>query len=384
MTQARQAIPGLTGVRGLAALWVFLTHVYGFAALVLHAPGLKRSLFLFNGFRGVDLFFVLSGFILMHVHDEQFVAIERQALRSFFLTRFFRVYPLNAAVLLAVLPLAWFEPSYVAFQRSFTDGRFAYKAANLSPAGFVQTLLLVQSWTVFKLGEWNIVSWTLSAEVLGYLLFPALAWSAMRLRSAETCAALAACSLAALTALLFLSHHANNNPTGTFGSVRMFFCFSAGILLHRCYRIAGDRLRPASPAMTIAAVLLIAATLFVPMAPVLDSFGFALLVIGLANRAGPVSRLLETRAALFMGRISFSFYLVHFLLIQIALWSLGGWLTAQDLPIRVAGLLTLCAICVGVAMLCYETIERPSQRLGRRMAGRPVRPAAAGSDTASA
>lgn len=83
MPRAR-SIPSLTGVRGVAALWVFTTHFYGLAADMLHMPWLLHSLFLFNGFRGVDLFFVLSGFILMHVHEAQFRVPTWRVIRDFF------------------------------------------------------------------------------------------------------------------------------------------------------------------------------------------------------------------------------------------------------------------------------------------------------------
>src|ERR1700757_84758 len=119
LSKGRASIPSLTGVRGVAALWVFLTHSYGFAAHILNAPALLRSSFLVNGFRGVDLFFILSGFILMHVHAGDFKTISQNALKRFFITRFFRIYPLNTVILLALVPLVLFAPSYVAAERAF-------------------------------------------------------------------------------------------------------------------------------------------------------------------------------------------------------------------------------------------------------------------------
>lgn len=367
MNQSQRSIPSLTGVRGVAAVWVFLTHFYRLAALALHAPALLHSVFLFNGFRGVDLFFVLSGFILMHVHAHQFRSIRYEDVRQFFITRFFRIYPLNTVVLLSVLAVAVLVPSYVAHNRNWTDPHYAYRADNLSPLGFIQTLLLVQSWTFLKLGEWNIVSWTLSAEVLGYLLFPAMAWALMCERSALRCVVYVASSLTALTVILFAAHHANNNPTGTFGSVRMIFCFLAGIALNRAYQLSSDRWALAATPLTVGASLFIAITWLKPVLPVLDVFGFAALVLGLAYQRGPVHALLSSRPAMFLGRISFSFYLVHFLLISFIAWTSGDWLAAQSLGICAAGLCGVALLCLGIGFVCYEFVERPSQRLGRRI-----------------
>ena len=368
MPPARSSIPSLTGVRGVAALWVFLAHGTKLAASTLHAPWLLQSLFLFNGLRGVDLFFVLSGFILMHVHAAEFAAPDHAAVRRFAITRFFRVYPLNSAILLALLVFVSTAPGYVQSARAYATAGEAYKAHNLSAAGFVQTLLLVQSWTVLKLGEWNIVSWTLSAEVLGYLLFPLLAFMMMRERSAVRCVGWAALSLSVLTVLLLVFHHANNNPTGTFGAVRMFFCFLAGVALHRYYQLADTRSEGWSAFLTIAACLFIAATLLIPVLPVLDAFGFAALVIGLAYRRGPINAILESRAVLFLGKISFSFYLTHFLVIQIFSWAFAPALAEQPLSVRVASLVGVAALCLLLAAGCYRLIERPSQQLGRRLA----------------
>lgn len=365
LNKGRISIPSLTGVRGVAAFWVFLTHLYGFAAHILNAPSLLRSSFLINGFRGVDLFFILSGFILMHVHARDFKTISQNALKRFFVTRFFRIYPLNTAILLALVPLVLLAPSYVAAERSFSDPHFAYRVHNLSAAGFVQTLLLAQSWTVLKLGEWNIVSWTLSAEVLGYILFPALAWGIIRESSWWRCIIYAVCSLLTLTVLLFLSHHANNNPTGTFGSVRMFFCFVAGICLYRCFQLAPEYLASWASAITWLAVVFIAITLFVPSAPVFDAFGFAALVFGLAYQRGPVNRMLESRLSSYLGKISFSFYLSHFLIINIVSWAAEDWLTTRGLAVKAAALLALLLLCLAVASVLYDWVERPSQRFGR-------------------
>jgi peptidoglycan/LPS O-acetylase OafA/YrhL len=264
----------------------------------------------------------------------------------------------------ALVPLVLLAPSYVASERAFSDPHFAYRVHNLSAAGFVQTLLLVQSWTIVKLGEWNIVSWTLSAEVFGYMLFPVLAWSIAHELSWRRCIIYAVGSLLTLTILLFLSHHANNNPTGTFGSVRMFFCFVCGICLYRCYQLAPEYLASYATPITCLAVVFIAITLFYPPAPVFDAFGFGALVLGLAYQRGPVDKILKSRISLYLGKISFSFYLCHFLIINIISWAAGRWLITQGLGLRALFLLALIMLCLGVASFLYNWVERPSQRFG--------------------
>ena len=366
MPRAR-SIPSLTGVRGVAALWVFMTHFYGLAADMLHQPGLMKSLFLFNGFRGVDLFFVLSGFILMHVHEGQFTQLRWPVIRDFFIIRFFRVYPLNTFILLVLVPLVLLAPGYVAMQRHYADPAFAYRVHNLSIPGFIQTLLLVQTWTVLKLGEWNIVSWTLSAEVLGYILFPLLAMAAMRITSLRNAVVVCAASLSTLVVILFAGHHANNNPTGTFGAIRMLFCFTAGVVLYRAYDLAPEGTERHGATITMGAVAFIALTLFFPVVPVCDVFGFTALVFGLAYQRGVINTFLSSAPVMWLGRISFSFYLAHYLIIGILSWSMGKWLRSLG---RVEGMTAtgaIFALCLLVGVVCYHLVERPSQRLGRRV-----------------
>jgi peptidoglycan/LPS O-acetylase OafA/YrhL len=362
-----KAIPSLTGVRGLAAFWVFLNHMGHLAAFLFFWPQLENYIFISNGFRGVDLFFILSGFILMHVHANELKNPDKGALSKFYITRFFRVYPINAFVLLLLVPFVLSFPDYVAVSRSYTDAHFSYRIHNYSLAGFFQSLLLAQTWTFLKLGEWNIAAWTLSAEVLGYAFFPYLARRIMKEYSTRKCVVYAFLSLSVLTCLLIIFGHAENNPTGTFGSVRMAFCFFSGICIYRAYQLTGDGFIPYASGLTILSIAFILTTMFWGPAPLLDSFGFAGLIFGLAYGRGPVNAFLTTPLALFMGKISFSFYLIHFLLIEIFFWAFAGALRGQHLGIRISALLALTAFCFLISCALYIGIEKPFQRAGKKL-----------------
>jgi peptidoglycan/LPS O-acetylase OafA/YrhL len=186
-----------------------------------------------------------------------------------------------------------------------------------------------------------------------------------RVKSWRRCVGYGFTSLTILTVLLFAFGHANNDPTGTFGSVRMLFCFISGIALYRCYQLLPNLNGATASWITVLALIFIGITLFFPGAPVLDSFAFAALIFGLAYRSGPVNAALESRFAVFLGKISFSFYISHYLIIGITTWAIGHWLVEQDLGVRISSLLVLTAVCLGVAVLLYHGVERPSQRLGR-------------------
>ena len=339
------AIASLTGIRGVAAVWVLLTHYQAVMAAYLHNPAIAANSFLYNGFRGVDLFFVLSGFILMHVHQDDFRVLASQSVRRFYLLRLFRVYPLNTAVLLALIPLALGMPALVDWFRFDHGTPIPYHNRDFSAAGFVQSLLLAQSWTVAKLGEWNGPAWSLSAEVFAYAFFPLLAWMLVRIRSALLCTVAAVLSLAALMGLLVLGHHTQDSPTGTFGLIRCVFGFTAGSCMARAFQ-----LRPASPITTSllgaplawVSVGVIAVTLCDPRLNMFIVFGFCGLIYALAFQAGVIDKILSSGPAMFLGRISFSLYMM----------------------------VALPFICVALAMLAYTVIELPFQRYARSITRR--------------
>ncbi len=84
MITKRNTIPSLTGIRGIAALWVMTYHVtLGTAGQLLHSPSIGTFSLFAKGWAGVDLFFVLSGFILMHSHGGEFANLSKEAVSRF-------------------------------------------------------------------------------------------------------------------------------------------------------------------------------------------------------------------------------------------------------------------------------------------------------------
>lgn len=325
--------------------------------------------FFYDGFRSVDLFFILSGFILMYVHGADFRRLDRPAIHDFYLMRFFRIYPLNTVILIALLPIGLAMPDVVQWFRFDRGVPIPYQDNYFSALGFVQSLFLAQTWTVLKLGIWNGPAWSLSAEVCGYAMFPFLAYALMRCRSVRECVAIAVGSLSILVVLLIIGGHTSDNPTGSFGLIRMIFCFIAGMALACCFQRLPMGIALGTP-ITIASVLFIIGTVLIPAANMLVIFGFAGLVLGLAFRQGPVSRAMESRPAMFMGKISFSFYMIHYIPLKLALWLLVTRFANTRLGFRVAFLVALVASCVGLAIATFYLFEQPFQRLGSRMVQR--------------
>src|ERR1700733_1728230 len=105
-TNSVRVISGLTGLRGIGAAWVVLFHLKdGSATPVLD-----------DGYMGVDLFYILSGFVLSHVYAKQFYCGEHHRYVNFLKARMARIYPLHlfmlGVVALTVLTLPGFVSRY--------------------------------------------------------------------------------------------------------------------------------------------------------------------------------------------------------------------------------------------------------------------------------
>ena len=153
----------LTGLRGVAAAIVMLFH------FVNVDPYFQRFLpnLVKRGYLGVDLFFVLSGFVMALTYGElfkhKFCAVD---FKTFMMKRVARVYPLYLVITIV------FALKYL---YNFSDDTI-YRQYHV--VDFIGCLLLLQAWGLglfFPAGA----TWSLSAEFLAYLLFPILTHAAL-------------------------------------------------------------------------------------------------------------------------------------------------------------------------------------------------------------
>ena len=89
---AKKSIDELTGLRGIAALLIILHHVLLLYPILRSYP-IARSLGCF-GYMGMDLFFVLSGFVICYNYAEKIKVNPKKGILEFFVARIARLYPL--------------------------------------------------------------------------------------------------------------------------------------------------------------------------------------------------------------------------------------------------------------------------------------------------
>ena len=340
----RQENIALTSIRGFVALWVVAMHFQLSMADVGYSlwPGLARY-----GYAGVDIFFILSGYILCAVYG----AIEWRGVVGFLTRRIFRTYPMHLTVLAGML-FVWVD----------TYLRFGVHNSTQQLRWLPVCALLLQPFVYHRL-MWNAVSWSISIELVCYLLFPIVV---MRLRRA------ALPSLVAITIVFgLLEHHLQIYDIYIWGDgalARGGVGFGLGMAL----RLASERC--SAPSDYIANLLelmglggiLVSAS--VSQGPFIPLFA-ALLILGLSYQRGVIARWLAAGWCLWLGRISFSVYLVHEEIIGLV-WPR---FPASRLPFGhnlngIVWALMVLAMVLALATLTWYCIEEPFRQLGSTLA----------------
>jgi peptidoglycan/LPS O-acetylase OafA/YrhL len=364
-------LPSLTGLRFVAALLVFGFHT--FVEQIFAAPSASGVLakVASQGGVGVSFFFILSGFVLT------WSARSSDTVRGFWRRRFVKIFPnhlVTWAVALAILLAA--APQF------------------LKPGAVVANLFLVQSWVpdLKYFFSVNMPSWSLSCELLFYLSFPLLLPLVRRIpvRALWWCAGGLVAAVWCIPVMATFIHGGGPMPplsvtVAQFWVVYIFplargLEFALGMVMARV--VSSGRWIPVR--VWQAVLLTVAGYLAIPYLPFL--FGqvavtvgpLALLIPAVATADLNGTRSVwRSRTMVWLGNVSYAFYLVHQLVIRVGHFALGGgrWAT----PNAVAADLIFLAVAVGLAALLYYGVERPCMRAfaGRR-AAQPVDAVAVG------
>jgi peptidoglycan/LPS O-acetylase OafA/YrhL len=356
----------LDGLRGIAAIAVVLFHV-NWSNHVTETH-LIRQAYLF-----VDLFFILSGFVLSRAYGER-IGTLRQA-TGFLTLRFFRIYPLHFAVLLVFVLYELAKLPAVKF------GLTLHPFGDFMPAwSLVPNLLLVESLVFSGPPTWNVPSWSISCEAVAYVVFAAAAYAgALKGRNIAVWV-LAATVLYAIV----LYEKGSLYALLDFGLFRCFAGFCIGIAVSKIPDAALARIP--NVIYDGAVVLLVAAMVAVlsfadGLADVLAIPVFALLMFFLQADRGLSASVLTSTPVAFLGRISYSIYMVHWLLLVLAAAALKHVVGEAALyrgefpaiyridPISGdVGVVLMLILVVSIASITYRIVEAPWRSFGRALA----------------
>jgi peptidoglycan/LPS O-acetylase OafA/YrhL len=302
----------------------------------------------------------LSGFVLTMVYANSFVSLNRHEYLHFLQVRLARIYPLHLATLMLAATLVL----------AFPERAMAYNEAarRFSLDAFIACLLLIQNWAHWLPTSWNVPSWSLSAEWLAYLLFPVAIPIVRSFRTAGHAVAAAGFLLALLCVGILSKGVDHSNLTGSGGTLRMVCEFGCGAFL--CQAINnGFRIPPWTG--SVATVVVVSIALSAPALNLLAAFGFALVVLVAAARKGPLHMVLSSRPVVFLGDISYSIYLLHWIVVQVFIRVVP--LPDNGGPPLLLRIITCVTIVFCLAWVSYRVVELPARRWGRSLGQSPAR-----------
>ena len=349
----------LTGLRGLAAWFVVLFHIRW-----LFYPIWPRWLLAIadKGYLAVDLFFMLSGFVMWLNYAGRLRGGGWGEARRFWWRRFARIWPLHAAILLGFVALAAVNALR---GRTMPDMSLAELPLNFA---------LLQNWGFTEALSWNVPSWSISTEAGAYLLFPLLVaicpWHRVSLPG-----------LAAITALLLINLHILFNSSGEpglgadisrYGLRRCLIEFALGNVLCLLWLRARDLPPPRHQLACWLATACCGACLLAGWVFALPETGFAPAVfftglLGLTLARGPTARMLGARLPHHLGAISYSTYLAHYLLFIVFK---AVFVTKPGAVLGWGAMAGYLAMVLAASELLHFGVELPAQRwLNRRVPG---------------
>jgi peptidoglycan/LPS O-acetylase OafA/YrhL len=346
-----------TALRGIAALLVVGYHLqFGDG----HRLALETATrFFVRGYLWVDLFFLLSGFVISYTMDaDRRAALSAPQIATFIGRRLARIYPLHLFCL-AVLVVFRFGTTAGLLLIGRNASTEVWGADSLGQLGL--QVLLLHAWGFTSEVGWNIPSWSISAELFAYLLFPLLLLLHVRLGWVARVLMLAF----ATAFMIDVAWTTGSLDLVTAGALpRCLSGFMLGMLLY----FERARFAERSPALLSFLQLVSAAAILVGIAAswndVLLVPFFALLVGSTWTDRGVLPRMLVGRPLLVLGEISYSVYLTHIVVIDVVRFFWMRIASRVELPedlerIVYIALVVVCTLVVSNAT--YRRVEVPAR-----------------------
>jgi peptidoglycan/LPS O-acetylase OafA/YrhL len=364
MNPQHNYISSLTSLRAFAALMVVVYHIEA-----LLAKSITNTMFISKGYMMVDLFFVMSGFIMLHVYGTTFSKnVSSAYFKKFINARFARVYPLHLFMLALAVAV-----------------HFATKEPPTpvnNPAAIPTNLLLLHSFGIHKIFTWNVPSWSISAEWWSYMVFPFLVlFLATKKQWATIVLALAA--LLFYIAILYVLPRVNlfvpnmPNPhnldvTYDYGFLRGLAGFICGLITYNFFNQEKLRAIFKKDVIGFAIIILLIVALHFGINDGLLIPIFMLLVFAIAANQSVLYNIGKLKPLQFLGDISYSIYLVHSAVIFLVgvpiLQKMGYVYKGPNSGLQISflnGLLltaAILAVVIVVSIITYYFIEKPCRK----------------------
>jgi peptidoglycan/LPS O-acetylase OafA/YrhL len=364
----RRIFYNLEALRGICALVIALSHVPWINVTLYASPVLHGWIF-------VDLFFVLSGFVIAYNYIDK---VDRNSVKYFVIRRLYRLVPLHQALLLACLVLdllhAVVLPILLASTPAYSEIGVKYWA------DVVWSALLLQGMGLTELSRPNAPSWSISVEVFAYLTFAIICIAIRRQRRGL--------AMATVAAVAFLTLQILQNWTGLVGPMeyRFFRClysFGLGVAVAEiAVRTPISIPQRWNATLQILLWLIVIGLLYsigrhdlrsAAMPPIFAT----IILLSVWDQGSNIKILLERPFGRRLGELSYSIYMVHgfvgncmgFVVNRMS--SGRGWvfdISRPQLPLGIGEMLVL--VYVGLVLVIssatFAWIEKPWREAGQR------------------
>lgn len=329
-------IKPLTSLRFFFAFFVFLSHLQGLKSDNPLYNWFVRNIF-FEGYIGVSFFFILSGFVISYSNDLKISKNKFDTIR-FYKARFFRLYPLYLLTMLIC----------------------AMSIANISWSTWLINIFAVQSFLpTINNHIINAPSWSISNEFFFYFSFPFIFPFINKYKTTSILLLITSSII-----LFSLSLKVPDNYIKFIYYINPFsrlLDFSLGILLYHFFKYINSKNHKKLTRSTweyLAILLLI--VFFLPHNAIPRMYRFSVyywvpmsaIILIFAFEKGSVSKLLQNKLLVYLGEISFSFYMIHLFVITKMLPLLG-----DSNPIATIFIILLATLVFSI--LLFEYFEKP-------------------------
>lgn len=352
--QERKFRPDIEGLRGLASVTVMLYHA-GFA-------------FMAGGFVGVDVFYVLSGFLVTAGLLRE--AEKRHSINfaDFLGRRFRRLLPVSALVIIVTLLATYHWQGPTAGNNVAKDG--------------IWTSLFMANWRFIAvgtdyLGAQSAASplqhyWTLAIEGQFYLVWPLILLALVIVARKMTRISLRALTAAVLTTMFVVSYWwsitstPNETTVAYFSTWTRIWEIAAGCLLAvflptimRIPRVVGSGLMTAGVLLVLASCYFVMGDVpfpgWIAILPVLGAS--AVIAGGSVAADSPMDRFLQAKPLQLLGKYSYGMYLWHWPMLMLAPSVIGRQLSGSEK-------LLVLTLAIATAAVTYHLIENPVRNIG--------------------
>jgi peptidoglycan/LPS O-acetylase OafA/YrhL len=307
---------------------------------------------LFKGYLAVDLFFVLSGFVITVAYQTRIDSTRLYG--TFIKKRIARLYPLHLLTLLLYLTIAL----------AATRGLLRVdNSAKYNLHEFFANLTLTHAWGFAHNFSFNTVSWSISAEFAAYLLFPLILWL-MKRGPLSGIIILCGLYLSAILFATYVVHIPLTQLAWQVGVARAVPSFALGVWLRLYLPMISSKL----PKSTAIALFYFSLVLFISCAifSLNDYLGMvaasALVMFAAINDNMGHSQFISHPFLSQRGELTYSLYMVHPIIASVFISGIFLRIFGTSTIAVYGSISAAFAIAFVLSALCYKYFELPTQR----------------------